>query len=134
MKNNIIYKGLSILTVVAPTIIYLFLSATLFNVKPDFIFYLVDYDIQEVTHYENNIFFHSPNASYNGLVSYNEELGVYGVFLEEGNIISSQKSLYVVEANKETKALEINGINKFALNKKEKISLPLAFLFLVCLA
>ena len=57
MKNSLLYKALTISTIVMPTLIYLFLSATLFNVKPNFIFYLVDYDTQEITHYEDNIFF-----------------------------------------------------------------------------
>ena len=47
-------------------------------------------------------FFHSPQASYDGMVSYNEELDLYGVYLKEGDIILSARLLFVIETNEET--------------------------------
>lgn len=126
----IIYKILTIITIVVPTGIYLFLSATLFNIKPTHIITLGKDAMPMVEQYPDRLFYYSPthDVKYSGNIEYNKEKRIYGIYLFDGEIIQVDKELFVIERNEETKAIEMNEISKFKLQTKEGVSLPIAFI------
>lgn len=128
--KKIIYKVLTIITLVAPISIYLFLSATLFNIR-------VDHKVEIEKNAEVDVYINSDRVfiykfdnkiTFYGRTQYHPSVRYYGIFLFEGDTIQVNKEIFVVEANEERTELVLNEISKFALNQKEGVSLPIAFI------
>ena len=130
MKKTL-YNILTSATVVLPTIIYLYLSATILNIQYD---YEVWYDKDVVVSayewdYEDEpmLFYFSATreATFEGVIEWNDTYKAYGMYLKEGDIIKENKKFRIVE-KVEGRELELVDINKFAIQTKENISLPVA--------
>lgn len=130
MKKTL-YNILTSATVVLPTIIYLYLSATILNIQYD---YEVWYDkdvvvsVYEWDYEEEPMLFYfsaTREATFEGVVEWNDTYKAYGMYLKEGDIIKENKKFRIVE-KVEGRELELVDINKFLIQTKESINLPVA--------
>lgn len=127
--KQILYKILTIVTIVAPVSIYLFLSATLFNIRVDHKVEIEkNAEVDIVTHSDRLfIYKYDNNITFYGTTKYDPTVRYYGIYLYQGETIQVNKDILVVEVNETQDGLILNEISKFALNKKESVSLPIAF-------
>ena len=114
-----------------PLLVYIWLSATLFNVKVDVVMEMTGTNIHQEHHYEElgRVFIYTINsdAKYiGGVVEYNKEVKQYGVWLRDGQMIKINKDLYGVNFNEESKKIEMVEINAFKVVKEEGVSFPVA--------
>ena len=131
MKKKL-YNILTSVTVVLPTVVYLYLSATILNIQYDYVA-TFDKDVV-VSYYEWNyteqptLFYFSATreATFEGDVEWNNTYKAYGLYLKEGDILKENKDFRIVERNADTRELELVDINKFAIQTKESINLPVA--------
>lgn len=118
MKSKLLYKIITIVTLVAPMALYLFLSATLFNIKPDITVEnlgVSDLVIEDDFVYTNNV-----EVVYNGSIVYYE--GNYGFFVDEDTIIKTDDGYYgITDGN-------LEEFNATELRKETSYKLPMAFL------
>lgn len=118
-KSKFLYKLITIITLGAPLPIYLFLSATLFNINPD-------YEIRNIEHSEvltltvdeyTLIYSNAPDAVYNGVVVNHD--GVYGFYMDEDDILKLDDGYF----NRELENIKVTEIKKQLSYK-----LPLTFI------
>lgn len=128
--KKIFYKILTAVTIVAPSLIYIFLSATLFNVKPTHKVELGKGADIILVEYPDRVFYYSSShdIKYYGNVEYNRERQIYGVYLFEGDLIQVNNELFVLEKNVDKQTLELNEISRFKIQTKDSVSLPIAFI------
>jgi len=123
MKNSI-YDIVKIITLGAPLAIYLFLSATIFNIVPDY--YIDDVEIYNVVveQVEENYFIYAENATYSGndLTNYNEH---YGFYIDSETIIKIDKHYYSYVEN------ELKDIKALEIQKQTSYKLPITFVISV---
>lgn len=122
-KANLIYKIITIITLVVPLPVYMFLSATLFNIIPDYTINNVDVSEVMTLELDEYTFIYTDNTEviYDGVVVYNE--GNYGFYVDEEDIIKIDNDFYSYN-------LEENGlidIEKFEMQKQTSYKLPLTF-------
>lgn len=128
MKKKTIYNIITTLTIVAPTLIYIILSATLFNIEYDYILYFKDEYQEAIIDYGDYLFYYSEDGGvdYTGIISYNDEVNYYGINLYEGDIIKVDRGFVIIEMDEATNKLVINDIRAFSIQTTEKINLPVA--------
>ena len=117
-KNRLIYKIITIITLAVPLPLYLFLSATLFNITADIeIKHVTSADIVIVDDfgYTNN-----QDAIYSGVTVY--ENGQYGFFVDEETIIKVDDGYFSYIDN------ELMDIKKLSLQKEMSYKIPIAFM------
>ena len=113
-KGKLLYKIITTITLLVPLPIYLFLSATLFNITPD---YRIDnVTIEEVISVDGFVYTTNTEAVYDGVVIYSN--GNYGFVMDEDDILQVENSYY-------NGSLE--DIKKLELQKQTGYKLPLAF-------
>ena len=113
-KGKLIYKIITAITLAVPLPIYLFLSATLFNITPD---YRIDnVTIEEVVTVDGFVYTTNTEAIYDGVVVYSN--GNYGFVMDEDDILQVENSYY-------NGSLE--DIKKLELQKQTGYKLPMAF-------
>ena len=119
-------KIVKLLTLVIPLPVYLFLMATLFSITPD---YIINTEIERVSvsAYEEDYFIYTDDleASMSGLIVYNAELEVYGIVIEEEDIIKIDKDYYSYTLN-EDGIRELVDIKKFAIQQEQSYKIPVS--------
>ena len=127
--KKIIYKVLTIITLVAPVSIYLFLSATLFNIR-------VDHKVEIEKNAEVDVYINSDRIfvykfdnkiTFYGRTQYHPSVRYYGIFLFEGDTIQVNKEIFVVEANEERNIAEDYLVIKGAIFNYREALLPVEF-------
>jgi hypothetical protein len=114
-KSKLIYKIITIVTLVAPMTIYLFLSATLFNVNADIT--VKNLSVSDLIVEGDFIYTNNENVAYDGVTVYNE--GQYGFFVDEDTIIKTDEGYY---------NYKLEELNATELRKETSYKLPMAFL------
>ena len=117
-KSNLIYRILTIITLGAPLPIYLFLSATLFNINPDYEISNITSEsvlVETVDEY-TFIYTNDTTAILNGAVVQYE--GEYGFYMDEDDILKLDNG-YFNNKLEDIKTLEVN--------KQLSYKLPLTF-------
>lgn len=122
-KGNLIYKIVSGLTLALPLPIYLFLSATLFNIVPDVTIYTTIENVEVIELEETYFITVLDNAAMNGHVEYVD--GKYGITIEESTIIKIDKQYYSYVEKDEVRQLV--DIKKFEMQKEQSYKIPMAF-------
>lgn len=131
-KGNVIYKVITAITLFVPLPVYLFLMATLFNIKPDYIIYttidnveVIEYIENENTDKEEHLYFLTTkdNATMDGVVEFRD--GRYGIFIEEEDIIKIDKNYYSYALKDDTR--QLIDIKKFELKKQQSYKIPISF-------
>ena len=117
-KSNLIYRILTIITLGAPLPIYLFLSATLFNINPDYEISNITSEsvLTEVVDEYTFIYTNDTTAILNGAVVQYE--GEYGFYMDEDDILKLDNG-YFNNKLEDIKTLEVN--------KQLGYKLPLTF-------
>lgn len=128
MKNKVLYKIISGITIIAPLIVYLFLSATILNVNAThFIRKLDDVEVL-VYELEDTLFLYNEDNAfeYRGLIKYLDEVGQYGLEVYENDIVKIDKKYFAI--SKVDDELKIVDINVWEISKRENTKLPIATL------
>lgn len=113
-KGKLIYKIITTITLLVPLPVYLFLSATLFNIVPD---YRIDnVTIEEVVTVDGFVYTTNTEAIYNGVVVYQD--GNYGFVMDEDDILQVENSYY---------NHELADIKRLEIQKQTSYKLPMAF-------
>ncbi len=126
-KSQNIWRIAKILTLGIPLPIFLFLSATLFSITPNYTIN-AQFDTVDVVLYDEAYFIYSNdiNASYDGLVRYNDEIGYYGIVITPDDIIKIDKEYYsYVERDG---VYQLTDIKRFELQKEQSYKIPLSFM------
>ena len=117
-KSKLIYKIITIVTLALPTTLYLFLSATLFNINADITIKHIksaDLVIVEDFGYTTN-----QDAIFSGETIYQN--GQYGFYISDDTIIKVDDGYYSYIDN------ELVDIKRATLQKETSYRLPLAFI------
>lgn len=124
MKSKVIYKLISTLTLVLPLPIYLILSATIFNIKPDYTIQNVEIANLSVFSKDDEYFIVSDNkdAIFYGTMAYDVDLDTYVLVIEEDDIIKVGRDFYSYDLEKG----ELIDIKKFELEKQQSYKIPLS--------
>ena len=123
-----LYNVLVVLTLSLPMAIYLFLSATVFNLKEDYIIQLIkDANYKTYLHEDRLFLYGNDNEiKFYGSVSYNDVVETYGIYLLPDDIIRVNKEYYGIEWKDDV--YTIVDIKKFELQKKEGFIIPMSAL------
>lgn len=114
-KSKLIYKIVTIITLAVPLPVYLFLTATLFNIIPD---YRIDnVEVAEVTVADNFMYTTNTDAILDGVVVYSN--GNYGFEVDEDDIVLIDGDYY---------NYKLEDIKKLELQKQTSYKLPIAFI------
>lgn len=124
MKSKVIYKLISTLTLILPLPIYLILSATIFNIKADYVIQNVEIADLSVFTKDDEYFITSNNkdAIYYGTMSYDNDLDSYVLVIEDGDIIKVGKGYYSYSIEK----AELIDVRKFEIEKQQSYKIPLS--------
>ena len=131
-KGNTLYKIITTLTLALPLPIYMFLSATLFNISYDATIYADDTtNLQIVSMVEDEQDVHyilsdDPTIAFDGLVVYLPSESQYALQVGNDDIIKVGSD-YVAIAKNEANVFVLQDIKKFAIQEKQKLNLPIAF-------
>lgn len=130
MKTKLV-RLLQATTMTIPLLVYIWLSATLFNVKVDVVMEMTGTNIHQEHHYEElgRVFIYTINsdAKYiGGVVEFNSDVRQYGVYLKDGGVIKINKDFYGINYNEETKKLEMVEFSAFKISQKESVSFPVS--------
>ena len=125
-KGNLIYKIVTSITLLVPLPLYLFLSATLFSIVPD---YVINAKIDTISVFNSNdeyfITTSDKTASISGLVVYNEDYDSYGIYIDSEDIIKIDGNYYsYIEKDGSNQLVDIK---KFEIQKQTTYKLPLSF-------
>jgi hypothetical protein len=125
-------KIIKLVTLIVPLPVYLFLMATLFSITPD---YIINTEIERVSvvDYDEAYFIYTDDleASLSGLMIYNAELQVYGIVIDEEDIIKIDGNYYSYILNNQN-VRELVNIQKFAIQKQQSYKIPVSvFLSLI---
>lgn len=117
-KSKLLYKIITIITLAVPLPIYLFLSATLFNIIPDYRIENIGIEDVLTVPYEEYTFMYTTNteAVYDGVVVYRD--GQYGFVVDEENIIQIDGDYY---------NYNLEDIKKLEIQKQTSYKLPISF-------
>lgn len=127
-KGNLIYKIIVSITLFIPIPMYLFLSATLFGITPN---YTINAKIDTISvfHVGDEYFITTSDktATIDGLIAYNEVYDVYGIYIDSDDIIKIEKNYYSYVHNKNNDTYELVDIKKFEVQKQTSYKIPLSF-------
>lgn len=132
-KGSLLYKIITTLTLALPLPIYMFLSATLFNLTPDYQIKNVMVEeltiISEVVEEETFNYLVTDNIEvvFDGMVVYVTSADKYGLVVTEDDIIKIDGNYYSCILNKDTQVYEMVDIKRFAIQETQRAKLPLAF-------
>ncbi len=126
-KSKLIYKLVTGITLFVPLPLYLFLTATLFSITPDYIIY-TEIDNVEVIEYvrEKNVTYFittTNNASMHGLVEYID--GRYGIVIDSKDIIKIGSNYYSYILHEEK--MQLVDIKQFEIQKQQSYKIPISF-------
>ena len=128
-KGSTLYKIIVVLTLALPVPIYLFLSAVLFKIVPDFTINATIETIEvEQTGDKWFVYSTDTNASYGGLVVFNFSISKYGLSITSDDIIKIDGDYYKYDKNDDTGIFEWTDIKKFEIQKTLSYKLPISFL------
>lgn len=113
-KSKLIYRIITIITLAVPLPIYLFLSATLFNIVPDY--RIDDVELDTVVVVDNFMYSNNTDAVYDGVVVYRD--GNYGFVVDEDDIIKIDGDYY---------NYKLEDIKKLEIQKQTGYKLPITF-------
>lgn len=118
-KGLVIYKILSIATLVLPVSVFLILQATIFSIAPDYTIYNAEINDLNVYNLKDEYFIYSTTKTpnFSGYVSYNVELDSYGIVVNEKDIIKVGKTFI---------NYKLEDIKKIETNNKKSWTVPLA--------
>lgn len=128
-KGNLIYKIITSITLFLPIPMYLFLSATLFNITPNYVIN-AKIDTISVFHVGDEYFITTSDktATIDGLLAYNEDYDTYGIYITLGDdIIKIDKGYYSYVHHQNNDTYELVDIKKFEVQKQTSYKLPLSF-------
>ena len=132
-KSNLLYKIITIITLAVPLPLYLFLSATLFNITPD---YTINHAkitelaiVSEIVDAEEYTYIITTNveATFSGLVVFIPSEGTYGIMVDSKDIIKVNRNYYSAIKNEETNLYEMIDVKKFAIEQSQRAKFPVAF-------
>jgi len=124
MKKNL-YKIITTITLFVPLPVYLFLSATLFNITPDYI--VKNVEINEIniiaTDDESYNFLYTDDTSvvYNGSIVYYN--GKYGIYIDNDDIIKLDDGYYSYDFTNQV----LKDIKEFEVQKQMSYKIPTTF-------
>lgn len=123
MKNKILYKIITGFTIFAPVIIYLFLSATIFSIDVTHEIYADKETELKTLLTDDSVFVYvdDKNALYAGITAFNEELGIYGMYIEGDDVLKFKNNYYGFDSEN-----NFTDIKKLELRKREAYNLPVA--------
>ena len=126
-KGNVIYKLISILTLVLPMSVYLFINAVLFDIEPDVIIYGNKDDLVVVENGDEYFLYSADlETRYNGLVIYNSNLSQFGVNIKSNDsIIKIGHEYYNYTINEGVG--DFADIKRFEIEKQQSYKIPLSF-------
>jgi len=116
-KGNIIYKIIASITLFVPLPLYLFLSATLFNITPDYTMDNVEFN--EVIYDDGFLYTTNNEAIYDGVVVSQD--GLYGFIIDEEDIVEIDNHYYSLKDG------VLTDIKKLEVQKELSYKLPLVF-------
>jgi len=125
-KSQAIWRIVKILTLALPLPVFLFLSATLFSIIPNYIIN-ADFSSVEVIEYEQGYFIYSKDveATYDGFVEYHVGLDQYGIRITHDDIIKIDGGYYsYVERDG---IYQLTDIKQFEMQKEQAYKIPLTF-------
>lgn len=126
-KASLIYKLITTITLFVPLPLYLFLSATLFNITPDYTIH-AKIDTISVYQVEDEYFITSNDkmAIFDGLVTYNEDYDTFGIYITSDNIVKIDGKYYsYVENSAEDKTMVLKDIKVFKIQEKQSLNIPI---------
>ena len=117
-KSKLLYKIISSITLLVPLPLYLFLSATLFNIVPDYEIKNATVEQVSTIAYDEYVFVYSDGAEvvYDGVVV--QDSGYYGFYVDEDDILQVGSKYY---NNK------LEDIKKLEVQKQSSYKIPLSF-------
>lgn len=121
MKNRTLYKVIVAFTLIAPMTLYMFLSATLFNIDEDIRVDNVTSEELIITTIEDGYFAYTDNEDviFSGVVTRLD--GLYGFYVDEDTIIRLDDGYYIYEDN------ELVDIKATELQREQSYKIPMAF-------
>jgi hypothetical protein len=117
-KQKLIYKIITIFTLAVPLPLYLFLSATLFSISPDYT--IKHADSEDLTITDTYIYTDKENAVIQGVFAYEDGRTVF--YYDEETIIQTDDGYWGVEDG------ELKDIKALELQRSTGYKLPMAFL------
>lgn len=123
-KGDRIWRIVKILTLAIPLPVYLFLSATLFSITPDYTIY-AEYDTVWVVEHEDGWLIYSSHldASYDGhVIRYGD---LMGIVITSDDIIKIGKDYYsYIQVDG---VYQLTDISRFELQQQQSYKIPLSF-------
>lgn len=130
-KGKSIYKIITIITLALPLPIYLFISATIFNINPDYIIENIELEemiVEEVEIEEETYYFaytENQDAIYNGTTLFKN--GVYGFYLDADDVLKLDSGYYSYNDENEEETLMFNDVKLLEKQTQTSYKIPLAF-------
>jgi hypothetical protein len=125
-KSKWIWRIVKTITLALPLPVFLFLSATLFSITPD---YVINADISSVSvvEYEDAWFIYSDDisASYDGLVRLNGEIDKYGMMITSDDVIKINKDYYSYQ--EQDGVYQLVDVKRLEVQKQQSYKLPISF-------
>ena len=115
MKSKTIYKIITTITLIAPVSIYLFLSATLFNIDADIT--IKNAVVSDLIVDGSFIYTNNENVVYNGSIASQDNH--YGFYVDEDTIIKTDDGYF---------NYELEEISALTIRKEMSYRLPIAFI------
>lgn len=127
-KQKLIYDIVKIAILSLPTVIVLFLQATILNINAEYemINKELDYEIVQV---DEDYFIYTDNADAIMIGEVTHYNGKWGFMLSGDEILKVNKNYLGIVFNEETKEKSFENINAFALKKKQSVSIPITLVF-----
>ncbi len=126
MKNKFIYSLVTALIFILPFSTYLLIEALVHSIDYDFTIYG---EVADLTHLEteDSIFIYSNDKSvyYKGLVLFNDEIGEYGIEVNDKDIIKIGKGYYLWDLEKK----ELADVKVKLIKEKQSYSIPAFLIF-----
>lgn len=126
-KRKLVFNYIKALTLIMPMVVYLFLSATLFNIKPDIIIGNINIEQLSIVPIEDEYFIYDTDyiASFDGVVEYNHDLGIHGIYITSDDIIKVKRNYY--SYIEDDGVFVFKDIKRFVIQKETSYKLPVVF-------
>ena len=112
-----IYNLITLATLILPTGTFLILSATVFSLNPDII--IKNAVVEDLIISDNFIYTENKDALYDGVIAFNDDIGEWGVFYQEDDLILVGKNYY---------NSKWEDVKKFQLQEETKKKLPVVLI------
>lgn len=126
MKKTL-YKIITVITLAVPLPIYLFLSATIFNIVPDYTFKnaTIDEVLTETVDDYTFIYTNDTSAVLNGSVTYYD--GHYGFYIDGETIIKADDGIFSYALDEKSQTYSFQDIKLLEKQTQTSYKLPIAF-------